>query len=308
MGCDRDRGIDLHIHSTASDGTLTPAEIIETASAQELGAIAITDHDTIDGSRAALRLGIPTSLEFISGVELSAAPPSFVACAGSFHILGYGVRLDDDALNHTLQRLQQARINRNPEIVKRLRELGVVISMEDVAAIGADDGQLGRPHIARVLVEKGYARSIDDAFDSFLGHGKPAYVDKFRISCRRALETIRGAGGIAVLAHPFLLSVKDGKAMEKLILWLTANGLEGLEAYYPEHPPAATAFYEELARRHGLLVTGGTDFHGGLKPENKMGCGTGDFFVPFTLYEKLKSRIDRLSAGNRALSRGNPSN
>jgi 3',5'-nucleoside bisphosphate phosphatase len=290
------RKIDLHVHSTASDGTLTPAQIIDLAQAQHLSAIAITDHDTIDGAREALQIGLPPRLHFLTGIELSAAPPAFLHRSGSFHILGYGLRLDDDELNHTLLDLQRARENRNPAIIERLGRLGFHMTLVEVAEmVGA--GQIGRPHIARVMLKKGYAHSIDEVFDRYLGNGKPAYVDKYRISCRRALGIIRGAGGIPVLAHPYLLGIKQASELENLIVSLKKSGLAGIEVFYPEHPPQATAFYKELAERHGLLITGGTDFHGSLKPEIQLGVGTGEFRVPFALYERLCDYLDRLSAG-----------
>ncbi len=289
------RGIDLHVHSTASDGTLTPAQILELAQAQHLGAVAITDHDTIDGSKEALQVGIPSSIHFLTGVELSAAPPPFLRRSGSFHILGYGLRLDDDELNQTLLVLQNARENRNPAIIERLSRLGFDMTLAEVVEM-VGESQIGRPHIARAMLKKGYVHSIDEAFDRFLGTGKPAYVDKYRISCQRALDIIRGAGGIPILAHPYLLSVKVPAELEKLVVSLKKIGLEGIEALYPEHPPQATAFYEELADRHHLLITGGTDFHGSLKPEIQLGIGTGDFHVPFELYERLNDRLARHAA------------
>lgn len=289
------RGIDLHIHSSASDGTLTPAQILDLAQAQHLGAIAITDHDTIDGAKEALQVGIPSSLHFLTGVELSAAPPPFVRCSGSFHILGYGLRLDDDELNQTLLVLQHARENRNPAIIDRLGRLGFGMTLAEVVGM-VGQSQIGRPHIARVMLKKGYVHSIDEAFDRYLGTGKPAYVDKYRISCQRALDIIRGAGGIPILAHPYLLSVKDPAEVEKLVVALKKIGLEGIEALYPEHPPQATAYYKELADRHHLIITGGTDFHGSLKPEIQLGIGTGDFRVPFALFERLNDRLARDSA------------
>jgi 3',5'-nucleoside bisphosphate phosphatase len=295
LDCREQREIDLHIHSTASDGTLTPAQILDIAQAQHLGAVAITDHDTIDGSKEALQVGIPSCLQFLTGVELSAAPPPFVRCSGSFHILGYGLRLDDDDLNQTLLVLQQARENRNPAIIERLNRLGFHMTLAEVVEL-AGESQIGRPHIALVMLKKGYVHSIDEAFDRFLGTGKPAYVDKYRISCQKALDIIRGAGGIPILAHPYLLSVKAPAELEKLVVALMKIGLEGIEAFYPEHPPQATALYAELADRHNLLITGGTDFHGSLKPEIQLGTGTGDFRVPFTLYERLCDRLARHAA------------
>ena len=279
-------GIDLHIHSTASDGSLSPAEIIDNAQRLNLAAIAITDHDSIYGSKEALRAGIPPSLKFLTGVEISAAHPAFFPGSGSFHILGYGIRLDNHALNHALNRLREARKNRNPKIIKRLNELGIKISLEDVNHTVAQ-GQLGRPHIAHTMVKKGFVESMDEAFDKYLGAGKPAYVDKDRIGCEEAIKLILEAGGVPVLAHPALLSMDDDCQLEELIENLIKIGMRGIEVYYPEHSPEQTQRYMELADKYDLLMTGGTDFHGSITPGIKMGTGKGTLFIPYELYEKL---------------------
>jgi len=279
-------GIDLHIHSTASDGSLTPAEIIDHAHRLNLAAIAITDHDSIYGSKEALRTGIPPSLKFLTGVEISAAHPLFFPGSGSFHILGYCIRLDNYALNQTLNRLRQARKNRNPKIIKRLNELGLKISLEDVNQMVAN-GQLGRPHIAQAMIKMGFVESMDEAFDRFLGAGKPAYVDKDRIGCEEAIKMILGAGGVPVLAHPALLNIDDDCQLDELIQNLIKIGMRGIEVYYPEHSSEQTQHYTELANKYDLLMTGGTDFHGSITPKIKMGTGKGALFVPYKLYEKL---------------------
>jgi len=281
--------IDLHIHSTASDGTLSPLEILRLACSLKLGAIAITDHDTVAGSKEALALGIPPSIKFLTGVEISAsAPPSF-SCPGSIHILGYALNTDDPVLNQTLKELQQARKNRNPRILKILNELGLHLTLNEVRQ-EAGECQLGRPHIARIMVIKGYVQSIDEAFDKYLGKGKLAYVDKYRLDCARAIEIILGAGGIPVLAHPFLIQARNDEVLEDLIIILTKMGLKGLEVYYPRHPTEQTARYAEIANRHRLLITGGSDFHGSLTPEIKMGSGRGNLFIPYAIYERLVNK------------------
>lgn len=281
--------IDLHIHTSASDGTCPVAEILQLAEAEPLGAIAITDHDTLEGVKEALSVGIPPHLGFLTGVEISATPPPEFPISGSFHILGYDIALDHPELNQTLSLLRSARHNRNPKILEKLLELNIRITMEEIEA-AASGGQVGRPHIARVLVDRKYAGSIDEAFDRYLGREKPAYVDKFRISCHAAIDLIRRAGGLPVLAHPILLNLSEDRVMEALIVHLKSLGLGGLEIYYPEHSEERTAFYARLALRHHLFMTGGTDFHGALKPEIRLGSGKGNLAIPFSLFEEIVKR------------------
>jgi 3',5'-nucleoside bisphosphate phosphatase len=282
-------GIDLHIHSNASDGTCSPSEILSLSQKQQVGAIAITDHDTIDGSAEAIRLGIPPGIKFVTGVEISATPPLSFHAPGSFHILGYDFRQDDPVLNQTLDKLQKARKNRNPQIIERLNGMDVKITLQEVCE-ETGDGQMGRPHIARVLIKKGYARSIDEAFNKYLGKEKPAYVDKFRLSSPEAIALIRDAGGVPVLAHPVLLETRSNEILENLVHALQEMGLMGIEVYYPSHSPDCVESYRKLAQKLGLLMTGGTDFHGSLKPDIQIGSGSGDFFVPFEVYEALINR------------------
>ena len=279
-------GIDLHIHTTASDGTFTPAEIVAHAIKLNLKAISITDHDTLAGSIEALSSGIPPGLEFLTGVEISAAPPPVYDHSGSFHLLGYAIQLDDFRLNQTLEKLQVARENRNPSIVKCLNELGIAISLDEVRA-EAGDAQLGRPHIAQTMIRKGVVSSVDEAFDQFLGTDKPAYVDKYRIECSKAIEAILGAGGIPVLAHPGLLDFESDDHLDEIIRQLKQMGIQGIEVYYPLHNADRTRLFVELAQRHDLLMTGGTDFHGSIHPDIEMGSGKGSLSIQYELYQKL---------------------
>ena len=282
--------IDLHIHTTASDGTCSPSEVLDIARDYGLGAISITDHDTTDGMLEALRIGAPDSLKLLTGIEISAAPPPSAPYSGSLHILGYGINPDDSELNRALQVLQRARRDRNPDIIDRLNHLGFKISLAEVVnSVGK--GQISRPHIARFMLQKGYVKSIDEAFDRYLATGNPAYVAKYRIPCQEAIDIILGAGGLPVLAHPILLNYKRAADLEQIVLVLKNMGLKGLEVYYPEHPPAETKFYIQLAEKHGFLMTGGTDFHGQLNPEIQMGLGTGDLCVPYGLYEQLVASL-----------------
>ena len=282
-------GIDLHIHSTASDGTLSPVEILRLAETLGLGAISITDHDTLKGSRDLLEAAGSSDVRVLTGIEISTIPPALYTFAGSFHILGYGIRLDDSALNQTLKTLQHARENRNPLIISRLSAMGLDITLEEVI-LAYGESQIGRPHIAQLIIKKGFARTIDEAFDVYLGFNKPAYVDKFKLDCQKAIEMIVKAGGIPVLAHPFLLRIPDHSRLESLVATLKEMGLQGIEVYYPEQASEDVAFYSRLALSHDLSVTGGTDFHGAIKPDIQLGYGRGDFFVPYAVYDLLLKR------------------
>lgn len=279
--------IDLHIHSSASDGTLTPLQIITLAQELGLGAIAITDHDTLAGSKEAMGLTVPATLELVTGIEISAQPIAPFDTDSSYHILGYFIDLEDPALNQTLVELQQIRSLRNQKILQRLNTLGIMITMEELRK-GVDAVEIGRPHIATALMEKNMVHSIDEAFDQYLGRGKPAYVDKQRISCRKAIQVISDAGGIPVLAHPGLLNIDQENDLEALIVTLKETGLKGVEVYYPEHSNEQVQQLCRIAMSHDLLLTGGTDFHGDLKPELKMGSGYGGLHVPYGLFENLR--------------------
>jgi predicted metal-dependent phosphoesterase TrpH len=285
-------GIDLHIHSTASDGSLTPSEILVTAVQMGLKAIAITDHDTLSGSAAAIAGGIPPGLGFLTGIEISAGAPEGYRVNGSVHILGYGIDPDHMKLNALLNILKGARENRNPQIIDRLNALGMNLDAGELDRI-VGEATAGRPHIAQLMMKKGIVASIDDAFDRFLGKHRPAYVEKFRVPMAEAISTIRDAGGIAVLAHPYLTGLTDPITFEAFLQTLITMGLGGIEALYPGHTEAATAEYCRLARKYDLIISGGTDFHGEVTPGIQMGVGDGSFHVPYSLYEKLMVHIGR---------------
>lgn len=282
--------VDLHIHSTASDGSLGWSEIIDLARKLKLKAIAITDHDTLDGSREAILSGIPSSLHFLTGVEISSSPPESFSSRGSFHILGYGIELDNNKLNDALAKARETRETRNPKIIKLLNRAGIAISFDEVVE-ESGGGLVGRPHMASLMVKKGYADSIKEAFDLYLAKGKPAYVEKFKMACQEAISMIKEAGGIPVLAHPVTLGMEHS-VTESLLSKLKDMGLMGIEAYYSDHSPDDTRLYCKLAHRLGLLVTGGSDFHGTLKNDVKMGSGKGGLSVPFDVYQTIISAIE----------------
>jgi 3',5'-nucleoside bisphosphate phosphatase len=281
--------IDLHIHSTASDGSLTPSEILTLAQQLDLRAIAITDHDTLEGAKEVLRCGLPSSIHFLTGVEISTQAPTDIPLSGSAHILGYGIDVNDQSLFDILKKLQISRANRNPEIIGRLQACGLSLTYDEL--VTAFQGvQIGRPHIAQLMKKKGYVGSIGEAFDRYLSTGEKAYVDKYRVDCLKSLKVIQGAGGLPVLAHPGLLKLSE-EEMISFVGLLKEEGLMGIEVYYPEHSPKQTAYFKSLANRFDLLLTGGTDFHGEVVPNIQIGIGAGDFHVPYSVYEKMHQAL-----------------
>jgi predicted metal-dependent phosphoesterase TrpH len=274
--------IDLHTHSNASDGTFAPAEVVRLAKVGGLKALALTDHDTIDGLAEAVAAGGTYGVEVIPGVEVSARFPG-----GSMHILGLGIEYGNGHLGERLAVLQKARAARNPQIIAKLNGLGVKITLEQVEKISGQ-GQMGRPHIARALMESGYVRSIQEAFDIFLRNDGKAYVPKFRFPPQEAIAMIRDVQGVPVLAHPFTLNLGSAFALKNTLTELKALGLAGIEAIYAEHSPEQEALYLKLAGELGLLVTGGSDYHGDNKPELTLGKMRGQERLTYRLVTALK--------------------
>ena len=282
--------VDLHLHTTASDGVMSPSEIVRYAKAKGLQAIAITDHDTIEGLEEGLSEGERIDFEVIPGIEISAEHSP-----GSMHLLGFFIDIHHPFLNERLEYLQKARAERNPKIVERLNRLGIELTYEEVQK-ASGGGQVGRPHFAQVLLEKNYVRSYQEAFERFLKKGAPAYVDKFRFTAKEAIHFINEAKGVAVLAHPNTLNMNGYSELESLILLLIEEGLKGIEVYYPEHSNLEVAQYKTLAERYGLLMTGGTDYHGIEKNGLDIGVGRGEMKLPYSMVEGLKrARTQSLS-------------
>lgn len=263
--------IDLHTHSTHSDGTLTPTELVAAASAAGLSALALTDHDTMSGVPEFLAAA-RGRLIAVSGVEISAefAP-------GGMHLLGYGFRLDDPDLNALLSRLRAGRSERNRAILGRLADLGMPLEWEAVAALAGGE-VVGRPHIAQVMVARGYVADPAEAFRRWLARGRPAHVARDRPSPEDAVAIIAAAGGAPVLAHPVTLEL-NGSALVALVRRLRDAGLRGIEAHHPEQAPSARQAYAKLAADHGLVAVGGSDFHGARTPAIRLGRGFGDLRV-----------------------------
>ena len=276
--------IDLHTHSNCSDGSLSPRELVHLAKKRDLGAIALTDHDTVAGVAEAVAAGKELGVEVVPGVEISAQ-----YSPGTMHILGYYFDTSHPELLKALEELQQARAERNPKIIERLQSLGLEITTAEVVNISG--GQVGRPHIARALVERGYVSSIDEAFSRYLKKGGVAYVEKFRFPPQEAIVMIRRAGGLATLAHPFTLEIEDSRELTSLTSELQEMGLEGIEVFYPDHTEEMTVIYYNIARGLGLVSTGGSDFHGNLKDRSYLGEDILGQKVDYGLLKNIRERL-----------------
>jgi 3',5'-nucleoside bisphosphate phosphatase len=282
--------IDLHIHSTASDGSLSPGEIFAQAEKAGLKAISITDHDTIDGSLELLQNYSCGCIKVLSGIEISCAPPSEFKSLGGIHLLGYGFSVYDPKLNKLVDTAKASRSKRNPKIIEKLNDLGLSVSMDQLNE-RYDTGRIGRPHIAQLLKDLAYVKSLSEAFDLYLAQGKPAYIDKYKIPIQEAIQVILNAGGIPVLAHPGLIPFPDpvfeNAQLESFIDTLISYGLLGIEVYYTDHDETETAFYKGLAEQKNLLITGGSDFHGTFTPGVQMGIGNNDPEIGPPLFNEL---------------------
>lgn len=274
-------GIDLHTHSTASDGTLSPSDVIRSAKDAGLEAVALTDHDTTGGLAEAGDQATKLNMEFIPGCELSVVSPS-----GNMHILGYWIPPGPSKLCQNLEYLRQHRHDRNHLVMAKLNALGLEIRYEEVLAVSGGDA-VGRPHIAQVMLAKGHVDSVDDAFRLYLGANGKAYVPKEKLDPRHAIELLKSVDATVVLAHPFLLGLQ-GPDLRGVIRQLKDYGLDGLEAYYTQHRPDQTLTYLRIAKDLDLLVTGGSDFHGTVKPKIQLGTGYGDLFVPYSVLAAMK--------------------
>ncbi|MEI6211805.1 MAG: PHP domain-containing protein [bacterium] len=276
--------IDLHIHSTHSDGSETPEALVALGAQAGLKAMALTDHDNVHGAAIFLQACRQHRITGFTGVEISAEVPS-----GTLHILGYGVDPTHRELLHHLDRVLDGREWRNEQILERLQKLGFALDWAEVASLAGED-VVGRPHFARALQNRGFVSGTQEAFDKYLAKGKPAYVDRYRLLPADGIRLIRAAGGLPVMAHPFTWIAADA-ALEPALVELMAQGLGGIEAYYPEYASERTVTYLRMSRKLGLVVTGGTDFHGAAKPETSLGTGAGNFQVPDSLLPPLLAAL-----------------
>ena len=264
--------IDLHSHSTASDGSLAPAALVALARERGLRALALTDHDTMAGLPEAEAAAAGTSLRFIRGVEVEIAFEP-----GEFHLLGLRLERLDGPLAEAVEGLARARESRNARIVERMRGAGVDATMEDLRAI-AGTGAIGRPHIARLLVERRAVRTRQEAFDRFIGKGRPWYEPKESLELGEAIRLIKEAGGLAVAAHPLSLFVSWGRLEGIMDEWKEL-GVDGIEAYHPTAKISHCRRLDRMARARGFRVTAGSDFHGDIRPERRLGRTAGNLVI-----------------------------
>lgn len=265
---------DLHIHTDKSDGSHSPEKVVELAQRSGLSAIAITDHDSVEGIAQAVAKGQQLGVEIIPGIELSA-----MVNGEDIHILGYFIGTRNKCFLDQLSFLRQKRKERAVRIVEKLNSLGVKFPFPDLLALSAS-AAVGRMHVARTLLARGYIRSMPEAFWRYLGRGKPAYVPKYKLSTEKAIKIIHKQGGIAVLAHPYVIKQSG------MISQLVAEGIDGVEVYHSEHPAAAARRFLKKTKQYQLLVTGGSDCHGDLKGKTIIGTVK----VPYELVVRMKQK------------------
>ena len=254
---------DLHTHSTASDGQYSPSALIELATEKGIKVLALTDHDTVDGIGEAVEVGKRLGVRIIPGIELSAREYD------TFHILGYGVNPSDSGLCALCEERKTMRDKRSELIVQYLVEKGMHLTLEEVEFV-AGSTVIGRPHFARVMLEKGYISDIRQAFDCYLDTEEYQRIERFKADARTCIRAIKDSGGKVSMAHPYQLGM-DNDALETLVKQLKDHGLDALECHYPKHTPEQTTFYFELAKKYDLHISGGSDFHGEMvKPDVKL--------------------------------------
>jgi predicted metal-dependent phosphoesterase TrpH len=276
--------IDLHAHTTASDGSLTPTELVALARETGLSALGVTDHDTVGGLAEATEAARGTGLELVPGVELSVDYPH-----GQFHLLGYFVDFTRGPLLERLQYLQDYRFRRNEKMVELMQQHGLPITMEDIAR-EAGGKVIGRPHMALAMVRKGLVGSTQEAFDRYLADGRPCHLPKVKLLPADAIALLHSAGAVTILAHPKYLQISDSAELRTELVAFKEQGLDGIEVYYSQHTEAETALYQQFARELDFTISGGSDFHGRSKPTVKLGVVYQRAGVPDEVMDGLRSR------------------
>lgn len=276
----REKLIDLHTHSNKSDGSMEPAEVVSHAAACGLAAIALSDHDSIDGVREAMAQGEKVGVEVVPAIEFS------VQSDTETHILGYYIDINSPELLATLERIKEVRWQRNVTTCENLNQLGFDVTMDEALAI-APSGIIGRAHFARLLAEKGYVSSVKEGFDKYLSSGKPGYCGTQALTAKEAVELIHACGGVSFVAHLHLIKLGD-EELERFLIELKGYGLNGVEGYYTEYTPEMQEKYQAMAKRLGLAISGGTDFHAKMKPHISIGRGLGNMAIPYSVLEDIK--------------------
>ena len=272
--------IDLHVHTTASDGTLSGREVVELAAQSGLAAIAVTDHDTVSGYAEAAKAGAELGVEVVPGIEIS------TKYGGAVHILGYYIDPDSDKLRPVLDWVVNDRNERNRKMAELMAADGLPVSYDDMRRRFGD--VIGRPHFADILVELGMADTVQDAFDRFVEKGQRYYIPRTILPIESAVEIICAAGGVPVLAHPFQYK-RDDAGLREIIEYCMDYGLRGMECRYSGYDADMVAYLERLADEYGLVKTGGSDFHGSNKPHIALGAGiNGNLNVPYDFLSELK--------------------
>ena len=285
--------IDLHTHTDESDGTSTPAELIEAAHTLGLEALGISDHDTFGGYDQAVPLAEAVGLDLVCGIELSTKWRRTPESRGrSVHVLGYFLEAPPTAgFRHWLETVRAARRDRNRRLALRLQSLGIDVTLEEVERIGRS--LAGRPHFARLLIEKGYVSTLREAFERYLAESGAAYVERDEPSLDEGIRRILDAGGLPSLAHPVRLAKDNPAVIEKAVAEMCGMGLRAIEAYHSDHGPQDVSLYLKLAAQRRLAITGGTDFHGGNKPGLELGIGYGNIAVPRAVLDALRASTKR---------------
>lgn len=264
--------IDLHVHSNASDGTMTPTEVVKLAKESGLSAIALTDHDTVSGIDEAIEAGRIYGVQIIPGIEISAEYGR-----GDLHILGLGIDYRDEEFRAKVALCRDSRDNRNRKMIKRLNEQGFPVTW-DIMLKRFGASSITRAHFAKYLIDEGYVADKEEAFKKYLNKGCPCYVSREKISPKEAIEMVLQAGGHPVLAHPLLYKMSL-EQLESVIVLLKSYGLQGIEAIYSLNRPEEDTALLKIAKRHGLSITGGSDFHGAIKPDISIGTGKGNLRI-----------------------------
>lgn len=275
--------IDLHTHTTFSDGTFTPTELINYAAKKDIKVIAITDHDNFDGVSEAVSQGKINNIKVINGIEMSTDFEK-----KEIHIVGLFIDINNKNFNSKLKFLKEKRKKRNELAIEKLQKLNIDINYSELESLSSNK-IITRAHFAKLLIKKGYIKTVKECFDIYMGENCPAYVKREVIPPKETIALINDAGGTAILAHPLLYKLTDDK-LNEMIAYLKSIGLKGIECLYSTHTKEETEYLISIAKKHNLKISGGSDFHGSNKPNIDLGTGYGNLYIPYEIFENLKNK------------------